>query len=92
MTNTIPDGHGGDPTYVTNYVCKGVGGHVTGQSTGAQYTRVVTLEKISAPYEDALPEDEQYNGDIRVNVDVTFRGANGILKSVSITRFFHARP
>lgn len=92
MTDERPGIEDQEPTQVTTYVCKGVQEHLAGQASGVQYTRKVYLEKLPAVFEGILPEDEQYNGDVRIKVEVLFRGANGVQKTLSIIRFLHARP
>ncbi|MEN9881078.1 MAG: hypothetical protein RLZZ308_261 [Candidatus Parcubacteria bacterium] len=73
-----------------SYVCKGVPTHISGTPMRALYKRTVKVERLDT-FDGPQPED-QYNDDVRFTVDVSFRGVNGVTRSVQLVRYIHPRP
>ncbi len=79
---------------VQTYACKGVPGHLSGGTvSNVQFARSLSVEQLPTfSFESFLPQDQQYNDDLRITSEVSFKGFNGVTKSVKIVRFLHARP
>lgn len=89
---TIPSSNqGGQLSGVSffTYACKGVLSHVTGTVTGNPFTRSVIMESL--PTFESGSFYDQYNDDVRITSEVTFKGYNGLTQRVKIVRFLHAR-
>lgn len=82
---------GGDGETLYTYACAGVPAHITGSVSVMNFVRSVSVEQIPT-FESSLPEDEQYNDDLRVTAQIKFKGVNGVTQTQKIVRFFHARP
>jgi prepilin-type N-terminal cleavage/methylation domain-containing protein len=72
-----------------NYVCQGVPSHIMGPVEAKAFTRSISIEDVLAPFD---PVGGEYNDDLRVTVDVQFKGVNQFMHSVKIISFMHARP
>ncbi len=92
LTGVITDvgGEERDESLYT-YACAGLPSHITGSTTNTQFTRRVLVEQVPT-FETALPQNEQYNDDLRVTAQIEFKGVNGVTQVQKIVRFFHARP
>lgn len=84
---------GGVPVDRHMYVCKGVPAHIPPSATvsAKNFRRSITIERLPAAFESALPEDEQYYDDLRVIARVSYQTLNGASSTIAITRFMHAR-
>ncbi len=76
----------------TSYVCSGEPARTIEGSriTSKEYVRSITVDQI--PTFETDPANQQYNDDLRVTSNVTFKALNGMSHTVKITRFMHARP
>jgi type II secretory pathway pseudopilin PulG len=94
VTRVITGGEGQPAETLQTYACKGVPAHITGGTvSNTQFARSISVEQASTfSFESTLPQAEQYNDDLRISSEVTFKGVNGVSKSVKVTRFFHRRP
>lgn len=82
---------GGDGESLHTYACTGIPAHITGTVDVMTFARSVFIEQIPT-FESSLPEEEQYNDDLRVTAQIKFKGVNGVTQTQKIVRFFHARP
>ena len=87
-------GAGNGDLFVTrsSYVCSGgsisAGGAVA--DTSKSFSRSISVEHLPT-FETAPLKEEQYNDDLRITSEVTFRSINGRSNTLRVTRFMHAR-
>jgi type II secretory pathway pseudopilin PulG len=74
------------------YVCRGEPAHhLNGTTTSKEFIRTITMEWMPT-FETGPLRSDHYNDDIRVVSTVKYRGFNGYITTVSVTRFMHSRP
>lgn len=81
------------PLFITrsSYVCSG--GNISPDGvvdTSKSFSRSVSVEHLPT-FETAPLKEEQYNDDLRITSEVTFRSINGRSNTLRVTRFMHAR-
>jgi hypothetical protein len=76
------------------YVCSGNANAVAGAAGSVipnkSFTRTISVVQMPT-YEGGQP-NTQYNDDLRLSSQVTFKGINGLSHTVTITRYMHALP
>lgn len=82
---------GGDGENLYTYACSGIPAHINGSVSIMNFARSVFVEQIPT-FEGSLPQDQQYNDDLRITAQIKFKGVNGVTQTQKIVRFFHARP
>ena len=82
---------GADTNIKYFYACSGVSSHLSDgfSSTKSKYSRKIKAE--SFPTFEATPMLEQYHDDLLITATVSFRRSNGILRSIKVSDFLHAR-
>ena len=84
---TTPLAGGG---YRYSYICRGVAAHYAGGVLDSKgFSRSVSFEQL--PTFESGPMSGQYNDDLRVTVQVGFRGINGLAQNIKIIRFMHSK-
>lgn len=75
----------------TSYICSGTPGHIPvgGTLQSKEYIRTITVEQL--PTFETTAANTQYNDDLRITSNVSFKGLNGVSHTVKIIRFMHAR-
>ena len=73
---------------INKYVCSGIPSHNAGPSVTTAYSRSVTVESKQAFFSDNSPS---YNDDLLITAKISFRRSNGILRTIQVVDFLHAR-
>ncbi|MDD4989445.1 MAG: hypothetical protein PHV42_03410, partial [Candidatus Pacebacteria bacterium] len=72
------------------YVCSGVPSHIVGVAHPTAYSRKVNVVS-KATFPESGPSSGWYNDDLIVTSSVSFRRSNGVMRTIQIVDFLHAR-
>jgi prepilin-type N-terminal cleavage/methylation domain-containing protein len=75
------------------YVCQGVSSHyMNGEIDSKNFTRSVSVEWLPSSFEVGATMAEYYQDDLRITVEVEYRGVNGYPRTITVVRFMHSQP